>query len=94
MKIKDRIKNAIGTLIVRYVLSRDTHDNTEGWTVTRRNGSKQIIKVFSLPAYKNIIRPALGRKEEMHEYGITDSFQYGDGTDDTGWQEDCYQTDC
>lgn len=67
MKIKDRIKNAIGILIVRYILGRDLRNNTEGWIITRRNGSKQIVKVFSLSAYTNIIRPALGRKEEMHE---------------------------
>ena len=67
MKIKDRIKNAIGILIVRYILGRGLHDNTEGWIVTRKSGEKQIIKVFSLPAYKNIIRPALHRKGEMHE---------------------------
>ncbi len=65
--MKNRIKNAIGILIVRHILSRTLHDNTEGWIVTRKNGTKQIIKVFSLPAYKNIIRPALGRKGEMHE---------------------------
>lgn len=66
-KIRNRIKNAIGIMIVRYAIGRDLHDNTEGWIVTRKNGSRQIIKVFSLPVYKNIIRPALGRKGEMHE---------------------------
>ena len=67
MKIRNKIRNAVGILVVRYILGSDLHDNTEGWIVTRKNGSKQIIKVFSLPAYKKIIRPALGRKEEMHE---------------------------
>ena len=67
MKIKNRVKNAIGILIAKYIIHKTLNSNTEGWIITRKNGSKQIIKVFSLPAYKNIIRPAIGRIGEMHE---------------------------
>lgn len=67
MKIKYRIKNAIGILIAKYIINKNLNENTEGWIITRKNGTKQIIKVFSLPAYKNIVRPAIGRMGEMHE---------------------------
>ena len=67
MRIKNKIKNVIGILIVRYVIGCSLRHNAEGWIVTRKNGTKQIIKVFSLPAYMNVIRPALGRKGEMHD---------------------------
>lgn len=67
MKIRYRIKNAIGVLIAKYIIRKTLNSNTEGWVITRRNGRKQIIKVFSLPAYKNMVRPAIGRIGEMHE---------------------------
>lgn len=67
MKIKHRVKNAIGILIVKYIINKNLNENTEGWIITRKNGRKQIIKVFSLPAYKNIVRPAIGRMGETHE---------------------------
>lgn len=67
MKIRYKIINAIGVLIVKYIIRKTLNSNTEGWIVTRKNGRKQIIKVFSLPAYKNMVRPAIGRIGEMHE---------------------------
>ncbi len=68
MKIRSRIKNAIGILIAKYIIRKTLEDSKiEGWIITRKNGRKQIIKVFSLPAYKNIVRPAIGRMGEMYE---------------------------
>lgn len=58
--MKKKIKNAIGILIVRYII----HAYEEGWIVTRKNGTQQIIKVFSKPAYENVVRPAIRRKAE------------------------------
>lgn len=59
MKIKKKIRNAIGVLIVRYVIHNDLKNNTEGWLVTRKNGTQQIIKVFSRQSYENVVRPAI-----------------------------------
>ena len=67
MRIKNCVRNVIGILIVRYIIRRNLCDNTEGWIVTRKSGEKQIIKVFSVQAYKNIIRPVLGRREDWNE---------------------------
>lgn len=55
MEINKKIKDAIGTAIIRYILRQ----NTEGWLVTRKSGSQQIIKVFSRQAYENVIRPVI-----------------------------------
>ena len=54
-----KIRNVIGVLIVRYVIHNDLKNNTEGWLVNRKNGTQQVIKVFSRQAYENIVRPAL-----------------------------------
>lgn len=54
-----KIRNAIGILIVRYIIQNDLKNNTEGWLVTRKNGTQQVIKVFSRQAYENVIRPAI-----------------------------------
>lgn len=62
MQIRKKIKNAIGILIVRYIIGCDIKNNTEGWLVTRKNGTQQIIKVFSRQAYENVIRQAIRRK--------------------------------
>ena len=68
MKIRYKIKNVIGILIAKYIIGKTLEDSKiEGWIITGKNERKQIIKVFSLPAYKNIVRPAIGRIGEMHE---------------------------
>lgn len=63
MKIRKKIRNAIGVLIVRYVIHNDLKNNTEGWLVTRKNGTQQVIKVFSRQAYENVVRPAVLHKQ-------------------------------
>lgn len=35
----------------------------EGWLVTRRTGTQQVIKVFSRQAYENVIRAAIHSRE-------------------------------
>ena len=55
MKIRDKIKNAIGIMIARYII----HTGADGWLVTRKNGTQQVIKVYSKQAYENMVRPAV-----------------------------------
>lgn len=62
--MRKRIRNAIGILVVRYIIHNDLKNNTEGWLVTRKNGTQQVIKVFSRQAYENVIRLARRGKEE------------------------------
>lgn len=65
--MRKRIRNAIGILVVRYIINNDLKNNTEGWLVTRKNGTQQIIKVFSRQAYENVVRPAIRRKGGVNE---------------------------
>lgn len=67
MKIKKKIRNIIGILIVRYIIGNDLKNNTEGWLVTRKNGTQQVIKVFSKQAYENVVRPVIKGKEDVKE---------------------------
>lgn len=64
MKLIKKIKNLIGNCIVRYILST----GTEGWLVTRKNGTQQVIKVYSRQAYENVVRP-ITHKEEYQPKG-------------------------
>lgn len=57
-----KIRNVIGCLIIRYIIHNDLKNNTEGWLITRKNGTQQIIKVFSKQAYDNVVRPAIRRE--------------------------------
>lgn len=54
-----KIKNAIGTMIVRYII----HTGTEGWLVTRKSGTQQLIKVYSKQDYENVIRPVVEKQK-------------------------------
>lgn len=56
--MKKKIVNTIGCLIAKWIL----HNFEDGLVIKRRGGADQIIKVFSLQAYKNIIKPAIHRK--------------------------------
>lgn len=60
--MRKKIRNAIGILIVRYIIHNDLENNTEGWLVTRKSGTQQVIKVFSRQAYENVVRPAIKGK--------------------------------
>ena len=65
MKIKDRIINAIGCIVCRWMLS--CYD--DGLVVQRKGGAKQRIKVFSDQAYKNIIKPSYTRTKDTIQVG-------------------------
>lgn len=67
MKLRKKIRNTIGIIIARYIIHNDLMNNTEGWLVTRKNGTQQVIKVFSRQAYENVIRPAVHRKGGVNE---------------------------
>ena len=61
MKIIKKIKNAIGIMIARYII----HTGTEGWLVTRKNDTQQVIKVYSKQAYENVIRLAVEKQKPV-----------------------------
>lgn len=61
MKIIKKIKNAIGIMIVRYII----HTGEEGWLVTRKSGTQQVIKVYSKQAYENVVRPAVEKQKPV-----------------------------
>ena len=61
MKIVNKIKNAIGIMIVRYII----HTGTQGWIITRKSGTQQVIKVYSKQAYENVVRPAVEKQKPM-----------------------------
>lgn len=65
--MRKKIRNIIGILIVRYIIGNDLKNNTEGWLVTRKNGTQQVIKVFSKQAYENVVRPVIKGKEDVKE---------------------------
>ena len=65
MKVKDRIINAIGCIVCRWILS--CYD--DGLVVQRKGGAKQRIKVFSDQAYKNIIKPSYTRTKDTIQVG-------------------------
>lgn len=68
--MKNKIKNVIGRLIVRYIIHSDLKNNTEGWIVTRKNGTQQIIKVFSKQAYENVVRPVIYRRANNEQINM------------------------
>lgn len=55
----NKIRNVIGCLIISHIIHNDLKNNTEGWLITRKNGTQQIIKVFSKQSYENVVRPAI-----------------------------------
>lgn len=61
MKIVNKIKNAIGIMIVRYII----HTGTQGWIITRKSGTQQVIKVYSKQAYENVVRPAVEKQKPV-----------------------------
>ena len=53
--MKKKIINIVGCIIAKWILA----NTKDGLVVKRKGGSVQIIKVFSVQAYKNIIQPAI-----------------------------------
>ncbi len=69
--IKGEIINKIGCFIARWIL----HNCDDGLVIKRKGGAKQIIKVFSEPAYRNVIKPAIHKATEVIKVGdvVTDN---------------------
>ena len=65
MKIKDKIINAIGCIVCRWVISC----YGDGLVVHRKGGAVQRIKVFSDAAYRNIIKPSYTRTKDTIQVG-------------------------
>lgn len=75
--MKQKIINAVGCVVAKWIL----HNCVDGLVIRRKGGAEQIIKVFSVPAYKNVIRPAIRRvKEGPFQAGdvVTDKGYYGE----------------
>ena len=53
--MKQKILNAVGCLIAKWII----HNCEDGLVVKRKAGAEQIIKVFSVQAYRNIIKPRI-----------------------------------
>lgn len=54
-RMKKKVINALGCMVARWIL-RNCDD---GLVIKRRGGADQIIKVFSVQAYRNVVRPAI-----------------------------------
>lgn len=75
--MRQKIINAIGCLVAKWIL----HNCDDGLVIKRRGGEEQIIKVFSTPAYRNIIKPIIKKiSEGMFRVGdvATDDGYYGE----------------
>ena len=76
-KIRQKIINNVGCAAARWIL----HNCDDGLVVKRRGGAEQIIKVFSAPAYRNIIKPIIKKiSEGLFRVGdvVTDDGYYGE----------------
>jgi len=75
MNVKKNIINEIGCLVAKWIL----HKCDDGLVVNRKGGSRQIIKVFSEPAYRNMIKPAIHKATEIIKVGdvVTDDGYHG-----------------
>lgn len=65
IKLKKAIVNKVGCFIARWII----HNCKDGFVVTRKTGEKQVIKVYSVQAYENVIKPAVHscfKKEDVH----------------------------
>ena len=72
---RDRLINSAGCLVARWVL----HNCDDGLVIKRKGGSEQIIKIFSEPAYRNVIKPAI--------YKATEVIKVGDVVTDNGYHQ-------
>ena len=62
---RDRLINSAGGLVARWVL----HNCDDGLVIKRKGGAEQIIKIFSEPAYRNVIKPAIYKATEVIKVG-------------------------
>ncbi len=73
---RDRLINSAGCLVARWVL----HNCDDGLVIKRKGGAEQIIKIFSEPAYRNVIKPAIHKATEVIKVGdvVTDNGYHGE----------------
>ncbi|MCI8747402.1 MAG: hypothetical protein HFH67_05985 [Lachnospiraceae bacterium] len=73
---KNRIINSAGCLVAGWVL----HNYDDGLVIKRKGGAEQIIKIFSEPAYRNLIKPAIHKAAEVIKVGdlVTDNGYHGE----------------
>ena len=73
-QIKKEICNVVGSAVAKWVLHYD-----DGLIVIRKGGARQIIKVFSEPAYRNVIKPAIHKATDVIKVGdvVTDNGYHG-----------------
>ncbi len=73
---RDRLINSAGCLAAKWIL----HNCGDGLVIKRRGGAKQIIKVYSEPAYRNVIKPAIHKATEVIKVGdvVTDNGYHGE----------------
>lgn len=73
---KDWLINSAGCLAAKWVL----HNCEDGLVIKRKGGAKQIIKIFSEPAYRNVIKPAIHKATEVIKVGdvVTDNGCHGE----------------
>lgn len=72
--MKEKIINFIGCFIARWIIG----SFKDGLVVKRKAGAEQIITVFSVQAYKNVIIPAIRRT-------VDGPFRVGDVVTDNGY---------
>lgn len=73
---RDRLINSAGCLVAKWVL----HNCDDGLVIKRKGGAKQVIKVYSEPAYRNVIKPAIYKATEVIKVGdvVTDNGYHGE----------------
>ncbi len=73
---RNRIINSAGCLVAKWIV----HNCRDGLVIKRRGGAKQIIKIFSEPAYRNVIKPAIHKATEVIKVGdvVTDNGCHGE----------------
>lgn len=73
---RNRIINSAGCLAAKWIL----HNCGDGLVIKRKGGAKQIIKVYSEPAYRNVIKPAIHKATEVIKVGdvVTDNGCHGE----------------
>lgn len=57
-RMKKKVINALGCMVARWILRNCEY----GLVIKRKGGADQIIKVFSVQAYRNVVRPAIRSK--------------------------------
>lgn len=95
--MKNWVINKIGCLIARWII----HNCEDGLVIKRQSGSRQIIKVFSEPAWKNVIKPAMYKTESLKGKQIpkkpiagADLFCGYDGNGEVIWITDYTCAEC